>query len=100
MQKNKNSGSFYCIKWFTLPPEGRKVTLHPEGRKVTLHPEGRKVTLPPSNKGEQEIFRDDKENNCIQNGTKRILHKLKMCAIFYKLIGTFLCHFLFLYLHI
>ena len=45
-------GSFYCIKWFTLPPEGRKVTLPPEGRRVTL---------PPSNKGEQEIFRDVKD---------------------------------------
>ena len=52
----KNSGSFFLQ------------TLHPEGRKVTLHPEGRKVTLPPSNKGEQEIFRDVKGCNRIQNG--------------------------------
>ena len=45
----KKSGSFYCIKWYTLPPEGHK------------------VTLPPSNKGEQEIFRDVKGCNWIQN---------------------------------
>ena len=30
------------------------------GGKATLPPEGGKVALPPSNKGEQEIFRDDK----------------------------------------
>ena len=57
----KNSGLFYCIKWFTLPPEGRKVTLPHEGRKVTL---------PPSNKGEQQILRDVKGCNLIQNGIK------------------------------
>ena len=54
--------------WIILPQ-----TLHPEGRKVTLHPEGRKVTLPPSNKGEQEIFRDVKGCNRIQNGIKHII---------------------------
>ena len=44
--REKKSGSFYCIKWFTSPPEGLKVTLPPEGHKVTL---------PPSYKREQEI---------------------------------------------
>ena len=53
----------HCIKWFTL---------FPSGGKVTLPPEGRKVTLPPSNKGEQEIFRDDKGCNRIQNGIKNL----------------------------
>ena len=64
MEKNprkKNSGSFFLQ------------TLHPEGRKVTLHPEGRKVTLPPSNKGEQEIFRDVKGCNWIQNGIEKMV---------------------------
>ena len=42
-------------KWFTLPPSGRK------------------VTLPPSNKGEQEIFRDVKGCNWIQNGIKHLI---------------------------
>ena len=32
--------------------------------------QGGKVALPPSNKGEQEIFRDDKGCNWIQNGIK------------------------------
>ena len=59
----KKSGSFYCIKWFTLPPSGGKVTLPPEGRKVTLS---------PSNKGEQEIFSNVKGCNWIQNGIKYI----------------------------
>ena len=58
--------------WIIIPPNSgeSRCTLHPEGRKVTLHPEGRKVTLPPSNKGEQEIFRDVKGCNWIQNGIK------------------------------
>ena len=51
-KSEKKSGSLYCIKWFTLPPEGSK------------------VTLPPSNKGEQEIFRDVKVCNWIKNGKK------------------------------
>ena len=55
----------HCIKWFTL---------FPSGGKVTLPPEGRKVTLPPSNKGEQEIFRDDKGCNWIQNGINEYIH--------------------------
>ena len=33
----------------------------------TLPPEGGKVALPSSAKGEQEIFRDDKGCNWIQN---------------------------------
>ena len=41
-----------------------------EGGKAFLPPEGGKVALPPSNKGEQEIFRDDKGCNWIQNGIK------------------------------
>ena len=36
----------------------------------TLPPLGGKVTLPPSKKGEQEIFRDVKGWNWIQNGMK------------------------------
>ena len=41
------------------------------GGKATLPPEGGQVALPPSNKGEQEIFRDDKGCNWIQNGIKK-----------------------------
>ena len=40
------------------------------GGKATLPPEGGKVSLPPSNKGEQEIFRDDKDVNGFKNGIK------------------------------
>jgi len=50
-------------KWFYITPSGGKVTLLPSGDKVTLS---------PSNKGEQEIFRDVKGCNWIQNGIKII----------------------------
>ena len=46
-----------------------------QGGKATLPPEGGKVALPPSNKGEQEIFRDDKRCNWMQNGIKCFIRK-------------------------
>ena len=46
------------------PIRNENATLPPEGCEVSL------PTLPPSNKGEQEIFRDDKGCNWIQNGIK------------------------------
>ena len=54
-----------------------------EGGKATLPPEGAKVALPPCNKGEQEIFKDDKGCNWNQNGIKNhdLLNCEKICII-------------------
>ena len=43
-----------------------------------LYLPGHKVTLPPSNKGEQEIFRDVKGCNWIQNGIKLIIQMFQL----------------------
>ena len=45
--------------------------------------QGGKVALPSSNKGDQEIFRDDKGSNWIQNGLKNhyLLKRERICII-------------------
>ena len=52
--------------------EGEQKIFREISYRETLPLEGGKVALPPSNKGEQEIFRDDKRCNWIKNGIKAI----------------------------